>query len=297
MAGAMRMRKPLEGATAKRARAIAAALASALSKQTRNASDHKSDGFVAVPREFFEFLLRELHGAELNITLAVYYKNSFPSVDGNGAAISFRELQRITGYSKTSIDAALIVLIEAGLIERKKRFSESGDADSSLYRPALNYKADAQGLSGTPDNVVRQSGQQVVLSTGQGLSGTPDSSLEVSLLENSSLEFALDDWAERLYAIHVKRSDRALVNVVCLKILDRCRALGVDPHNKFSEIEACLIAWNATDGWQEQNGRFAPKLAKWLDDLGYEKWPTSERQQPKHLSYAERLAMEATDVE
>lgn len=91
-------------------------------------------------------------------------------------------------------------------------------------------------------------------------------------------EFPLDVWADRLYSRHIKRRDRELVNFELRKLYERCVERGVDPERKFSEVEACLIAWNETPEWREKHGRFAPKLAEWLNDEGFEQWPATDEQ-------------------
>jgi hypothetical protein len=85
--------------------------------------------------------------------------------------------------------------------------------------------------------------------------------------------FDLEPWADRLYDIHIKRKDRALVNAACLNVLRRCQQTGANPDQVFADIEACLIAWNGTPGWREKDGQYAPRLAQWIEDRGYEQWP------------------------
>jgi hypothetical protein len=85
--------------------------------------------------------------------------------------------------------------------------------------------------------------------------------------------FDLEPWAERLYEKHIKRRDRALVNAACLNVLRRCQEQGTDPAAKFRQIENSLVAWNETPQWQEKDGHYAPSLAKWMEDRGYERMP------------------------
>jgi hypothetical protein len=93
--------------------------------------------------------------------------------------------------------------------------------------------------------------------------------------ESDERAFDLDRWIQRLYSAHVKRKDKPLVVEALQGIYERCVARGVDPERKFAEIEASLVAWNQTPQWREDNGRFAPSLANWLTDEGYETIPKS----------------------
>jgi hypothetical protein len=113
---------------------------------------------------------------------------------------------------------------------------------------------------------------------------TPEKTAAIPSDEKPAKEFPLDVWSDRLYSKHIKRRDRELVNYELRRLYERCVERGVDPERKFSEIEACLIAWNETPEWREKHGRFAPKLAEWLNDEGFEQWPASDAGQPERKS-------------
>jgi len=83
--------------------------------------------------------------------------------------------------------------------------------------------------------------------------------------------------AERMYALHPKKRNLVLV----LPALESVVSKGTDT----STIEACHAEWCATEDWQKQSGRFAPKLDEWIADRGFTVHPNGKSpQQPVDMS-------------
>ena len=75
--------------------------------------------------------------------------------------------------------------------------------------------------------------------------------------------------AERMYALHPKKTDR-------FKVLGALRmALNRSPE-RLPEVEACHAAWCETENWKKANGQYCPPLAQWLADQGFTKWPNGK---------------------
>lgn len=70
------------------------------------------------------------------------------------------------------------------------------------------------------------------------------------------------EWAAAAISRHPKKTDRVLAEHALCEL---AAAPGFDPA-AFDDVHR---AWCATDQWREQNGRFAPKLANWIEDRGY----------------------------
>jgi hypothetical protein len=93
--------------------------------------------------------------------------------------------------------------------------------------------------------------------------------------ENSGNEDSLiRGAAERLYAAHPKKTDLVLVPDALVKAVNGTANL----HADLDAIEACHAAWCKTSEWKDRNGRFAPKLAMWLTDKGFTKWPEPQQE-------------------
>jgi hypothetical protein len=86
----------------------------------------------------------------------------------------------------------------------------------------------------------------------------------------------VDGSTERMYAAHPKKSDFVLIVPALVSALNGT----ADVPKKLADIEACHAAWCKTDDWKKENGRFAPKLASWIADRGYTKWPADNSAAP-----------------
>jgi hypothetical protein len=75
-----------------------------------------------------------------------------------------------------------------------------------------------------------------------------------------------DLWAESVCDRHPKVTDR----ILALHVLSELAGSPDFDRDAFDKVH---LAWCATGEWQEKNGRFAPKLAAWILDRGYERLP------------------------
>ncbi len=82
-------------------------------------------------------------------------------------------------------------------------------------------------------------------------------------------EEAIRETIERMYALHPKKRNLALVPVALKKAV----SMEADPSGKLAEIEKCHAAWCKVEDWTKKDGSFAPKLDEWIADQGYTKWP------------------------
>jgi hypothetical protein len=71
--------------------------------------------------------------------------------------------------------------------------------------------------------------------------------------------------AIRMYDKHPKKADLPLVP----DALDSAVKAGTT----LAVIEECHAAWCESEDWTKNGGRYAPKLATWLVDRGYTRWP------------------------
>lgn len=85
----------------------------------------------------------------------------------------------------------------------------------------------------------------------------------------TAVEFAIAECAERMYAGHPKKTDLALIPGALLRAVSGSTQI----EDKLIEIESCHGAWAKTEAWTKSNGQYAPRLATWLMDLGFTKWP------------------------
>lgn len=85
----------------------------------------------------------------------------------------------------------------------------------------------------------------------------------------TSAERLIGETAERMYSRHPKKKELALIP----DALTRAVAMEADPAAKLAGIEAVHASWCETDGWTKKNGDYAPKLAEWISDKGFTKWP------------------------
>ena len=71
--------------------------------------------------------------------------------------------------------------------------------------------------------------------------------------------------AQRMYALHPQKKDMVLVPGALESAVGRGHSV--------SQIEDCHRAHTESDAWKEKGGRFVPRLAAWLSDDGFTKWP------------------------
>jgi len=80
-------------------------------------------------------------------------------------------------------------------------------------------------------------------------------------------------WSEELYGRHPKKKDRALVEHALFTIMENAPdALGL-----YAEINRVHALWCSNFAWTENNGRFAPTLARWLEDRGWTQEPHEDK--------------------
>ncbi len=77
------------------------------------------------------------------------------------------------------------------------------------------------------------------------------------------------EWSAKLYARHPKKKDRTLVEHALFQVMEA----SADPEALFAEIDQVHSLWCNDFSWLENNGRFAPTLAHWLDDRGWTQIP------------------------
>jgi hypothetical protein len=73
-------------------------------------------------------------------------------------------------------------------------------------------------------------------------------------------------WVESVCDRHPKVTDRVLSEAALV-------ALVQTPGFDGEAFDDSHLAWCQTDEWREKNGRFAPRLAQWIGDKGYLKFP------------------------
>ncbi len=96
----------------------------------------------------------------------------------------------------------------------------------------------------------------------------------------TAAERLIGESAERMYSLHPKKRELALLP----DALTRAVAMEADPEAKLKEIEAVHATWCETEGWTKSNGDFAPKLAEWISDKGFTRWPKG-REPTKKLTF------------
>jgi hypothetical protein len=93
-------------------------------------------------------------------------------------------------------------------------------------------------------------------------------------------EALIRETSERMYARHPKKRNLVLIPGT----LTAAIAAVADPAAMLIEIEKVHAAWCDTAKWNEDDGRFAPKLDEWIADRGYTKWPGARaRERPLNL--------------
>lgn len=85
--------------------------------------------FVKLDITFRDRMLKILKGPPLSVFLCI----SLHCDESMTAFPSITTIENETGYSRPAVLAALDFLIQAGLVERRHRQKESGEADSNLY--------------------------------------------------------------------------------------------------------------------------------------------------------------------
>lgn len=89
---------------------------------------------------------------------------------------------------------------------------------------------------------------------------------------------------EQMHADHPKKTDFVLIAPALVSALNG----STDVAKKLAEIKACHAAWCKTEDWKKENGRYAPKLASWLADRGFTKWPSTAKERPLEIRPYER---------
>ena len=78
--------------------------------------------------------------------------------------------------------------------------------------------------------------------------------------------FYFHDWFEKIWKRHTNKRDRGIAERVFAESFFA---------GKFSidEFDAAHSVWCATEAWTDKQGSFAPKLAEWIGDRGWENLP------------------------
>lgn len=105
---------------------------------------------------------------------------------------------------------------------------------------------------------------------------TSERSTSESLSENTETGSKKTEplyWSALLYEQHTKKSGKPLVEDWVCREYVRCKDESLDFVEYMSEIYRVHALWCATEDWQKENGRYAPKLAHWLADDGWKREP------------------------
>jgi hypothetical protein len=98
-------------------------------------------------------------------------------------------------------------------------------------------------------------------------------------VQDTEVAAAVQDAAERMYRLHPKKKDKPLVENA---LVDKAQK-STDPLATIREIETCHTAWCKTEDWQKSDGKYVPKLAEWICDDGYTKWPNGAKPRALNL--------------
>jgi hypothetical protein len=79
--------------------------------------------------------------------------------------------------------------------------------------------------------------------------------------------------SESLYELHPKKAGKILAQQALIEALSKTP----DIRKLARLIEERHAAWCASPDWRKENGRYAPKLADWLRDHGWEDDPPDDR--------------------
>lgn len=117
----------------------------------------------------------------------------------------------------------------------------------------------------------------------EGARATPASPLSIELDPIAEL-------AERMYTRHPKTGDLPLVLPALVSALNGKTDRKV--------VEDCHFAWCESARWRENGGQFAPKLATWISDRGWQKWPPGRgpKEPPKRYELDHSLPPEAVEA-
>ncbi len=152
-------------------------------------------------------------------------------------------------------------------VRSKSKFPDPlSDLSATCQQSASNLSTDCQQLvDKMPALGVCEGGIRIADAKAGGLVTMP-----------SPTERLIGETVERMYSRHPKKKELALVP----DALSKAVVMEADPAAKLKEIETVHEAWSETEGWTKKNGDFAPKLAEWISDKGFTKWPAG-REPPK----------------
>lgn len=97
------------------------------------------------------------------------------------------------------------------------------------------------------------------------------------LLDPNLTEFEPGYWTERMYDRHPKKADLILVSEAVKKLWEKSPEL-------VRAVDKTHERWCKTDDWTKENGKYCPKLAKWIDDRGYTQEPSGYQPNGRNAS-------------
>lgn len=163
----------------------------------------------------------------------------------NGLAHDFGSISRVTRIPVKLIEEAVQRLLDIGWLETKELSGEiSHPAAAKPQEPDASRARVPEGKERREENAPTYA--------------QPDAEacgLPVDRLFDAAEVFL------RMWARHPKRSDRILAEQVFTQLLAE---FPVDPAGRARQIEQGHATWCASDDWQREGGRFAPKLVNFL---------------------------------
>lgn len=91
-------------------------------------------------------------------------------------------------------------------------------------------------------------------------------------------DYVFSDWFAKIYARHPKKKNKTLAEQAALARFEHASP------KELARFDAVHAAWCSTNGWQKENGNFAPQLAEWISDEGDGSMPSDAAQLPGHMN-------------
>ncbi len=145
------------------------------SNAARSITYFRPGTYALVPNKH---LLPQMKGAPLSV-----YVTLCAHADAEGVCFpGVKRLVDTTGYDRASIFRALTKLIELGVIERHRRLTDQGDADSNLYRILLSDVQVGSSENATTQSHQRDGGSRMDATTGSRTDATLTNPVELNHL-------------------------------------------------------------------------------------------------------------------